>query len=465
MFKLRTMLLLIVLTLPTCLLSQNLIDGAECVRWDTLYQRYIVSSWNNGRLVTLDTLGNQTQFIGGLGHAYGSHIQDSLIYVSTGKAIRVYRLADASLAWQLSISGAVQIDGLATDTSGFLYAVDTTPRKIIRINLSNHSYFTFVDTGLPVYPQTLIFDPEHNRLLVASYAPAAPIVEVALPDGEVANLVTTPAGNADGIAADPFGNTYVTCYTNGKIYRYDSTFTNPPMIYSSGHTTPSAICYNQYRLELAVPMFDLDSVAIVKDVYHLDFDNDGTADYYDNCPQVNNPLQGDVDADSIGDACDNCPLLANPSQVDGDSDSVGDVCDNCPSIENSSQTDTDADNIGDVCDNCPSAPNANQSDADADAVGDACDNCPLVYNPDQLDDDGNGIGNVCEYLCGDANGDAAIDISDAVSLIAFIFSGGPAPDPEEAGDANCDDAVDISDAVYLIAHIFSGGPAPCAQCK
>jgi hypothetical protein len=66
--------------------------------------------------------------------------------------------------------------------------------------------------------------------------------------------------------------------------------------------------------------------------------------------------------------------------------------------------------------------------------------------------------------CGDANGDATIDISDAVYLIAYIFSGGSAPgncgQPNGMGDANADGTVDISDAVYLIAYIFSGGPAP-----
>jgi hypothetical protein len=33
------------------------------------------------------------------------------------------------------------------------------------------------------------------------------------------------------------------------------------------------------------------------------------------------------------------------------------------------------------------------------------------------------------YLCGDASADATVDISDAVYLIAYIFSGGPAPNP------------------------------------
>jgi trimeric autotransporter adhesin len=69
--------------------------------------------------------------------------------------------------------------------------------------------------------------------------------------------------------------------------------------------------------------------------------------------------------------------------------------------------------------------------------------------------------------CGDANSDGGVDISDAVFLIAYIFSGGSAPSDcnyaNGQGDANADGGVDISDAVYLIAYIFSGGPAPHCQ--
>ena len=54
-----------------------------------------------------------------------------------------------------------------------------------------------------------------------------------------------------------------------------------------------------------------------------------------------------------------------------------------------------------------------------------------------------------------------VDISDVVFLVAYIFSGGPAPNPLLSGDADCDQTVSISDAVYLISYIFFGGPAPC----
>ena len=62
--------------------------------------------------------------------------------------------------------------------------------------------------------------------------------------------------------------------------------------------------------------------------------------------------------------------------------------------------------------------------------------------------------------CGDANGDASINISDAVFLIQYIFAHGTAPDPLCEGDANGDGSVNISDAVYLIQYIFAHGAAP-----
>jgi hypothetical protein len=69
-----------------------------------------------------------------------------------------------------------------------------------------------------------------------------------------------------------------------------------------------------------------------------------------------------------------------------------------------------------------------------------------------------------DYVCGDADGDGIVNVSDAVHEITYIFGGGPPPDPLASGDVNCDETVNISDAVYLIAYIFGGGPEPCAAC-
>ncbi|MCX6832236.1 MAG: SBBP repeat-containing protein, partial [candidate division Zixibacteria bacterium] len=69
------------------------------------------------------------------------------------------------------------------------------------------------------------------------------------------------------------------------------------------------------------------------------------------------------------------------------------------------------------------------------------------------------------FACGDVDGEGTINIADAVYLISYIFSHGPAPSPLAAGDTDCSGDINIADAVYLINYIFSHGPQPCEACK
>ena len=65
-------------------------------------------------------------------------------------------------------------------------------------------------------------------------------------------------------------------------------------------------------------------------------------------------------------------------------------------------------------------------------------------------------------VCGDANGDGAVNVGDQVFLINLIFHEGNEPQPSQAGDANCDGSVNIGDAVYVGNYIFhEGSPEPC----
>ncbi len=68
------------------------------------------------------------------------------------------------------------------------------------------------------------------------------------------------------------------------------------------------------------------------------------------------------------------------------------------------------------------------------------------------------------YICGDLDGSNAVNIADVVYLVAYIFSGGPAPDPLASADVDCDGFITIADAVYMIEYIFTHGAAPCAAC-
>lgn len=71
-----------------------------------------------------------------------------------------------------------------------------------------------------------------------------------------------------------------------------------------------------------------------------------------------------------------------------------------------------------------------------------------------------GLGAEAAFRRGDANYDDKIEITDAVFVLRYLFSGGEAPACEDAADADDTGELEITDAVFLLGHLFLGGPAP-----
>jgi hypothetical protein len=68
---------------------------------------------------------------------------------------------------------------------------------------------------------------------------------------------------------------------------------------------------------------------------------------------------------------------------------------------------------------------------------------------------------------GDCNQDGALDLSDVIHVLGFLFQGDPASLPCSTAlanlalmDCNGDGGIDISDAIYKLAYLFQGGPPP-----
>ena len=66
------------------------------------------------------------------------------------------------------------------------------------------------------------------------------------------------------------------------------------------------------------------------------------------------------------------------------------------------------------------------------------------------------IGDVGFFLRGDANLDAQLDVSDALTILDGLFLGGPPPACDEVADANLDGSVDLSDPVAILGFLFQG---------
>ncbi len=68
---------------------------------------------------------------------------------------------------------------------------------------------------------------------------------------------------------------------------------------------------------------------------------------------------------------------------------------------------------------------------------------------------------------GDANGDTAVDISDAVALLAYLFQSAAALPCDAAADTNDDGGLTIADPISLLTTLFAGSgplPAPYPDC-
>ncbi|MCZ6795005.1 MAG: dockerin type I repeat-containing protein [Planctomycetota bacterium] len=71
------------------------------------------------------------------------------------------------------------------------------------------------------------------------------------------------------------------------------------------------------------------------------------------------------------------------------------------------------------------------------------------------------------FVRGDANGDGGTDVSDAITILAYLFLGGEEPDCPDAFDTDDTGVVDVSDAVFFLNHLFLGArrlPAPYPWC-
>lgn len=79
------------------------------------------------------------------------------------------------------------------------------------------------------------------------------------------------------------------------------------------------------------------------------------------------------------------------------------------------------------------------------------------------------------FLCdcprkGDINDDGLLNLSDAISLIHYLFGDGPVPPVDstcahsDRGDLDCDGRHTILDIVILIDHVLFGSPALCDPC-
>jgi len=273
--------------------GQNLLSGPESVAFDTLNNRALVSNVYGGAIIEIDEYGVHDYFMTGMGSCLGNVISDNAIYVAMTDGVMGYDLTTRDTVLDLTIPTWGHTDGLAADTSGYLYVVDTG-RRIFKVDLSDGSFWQYASSGLPGILQDITFDEVNNRLLAVGFGQFSTIVAVNLSDSTTEMLVQTPFGRCDGVAIDQFGNTYVTTYSsNGQIYRYGPNFENPADLISTGHNGPAGIEYNRQTNILAVPNFYSNSLSLIE-IVPQSVENDLVPDRYLISNSYPNPFNNSV---------------------------------------------------------------------------------------------------------------------------------------------------------------------------
>ncbi|MEM7261911.1 MAG: hypothetical protein AAF488_07945 [Planctomycetota bacterium] len=67
-----------------------------------------------------------------------------------------------------------------------------------------------------------------------------------------------------------------------------------------------------------------------------------------------------------------------------------------------------------------------------------------------------------EFIRSDANENGSVDISDAITILAFLFQGRLAPNCMDAADADDDGLVNITDPIVILQFLFVAGDLPPA---
>ncbi len=251
-------------------ISGNFLNQPESAAFDSTRNLYLVSNYGDGSVVQISANGTQDYFITGLGKCLGNHIAGNTLYVSVkdysgvtgGVGVLGINLTTAQIEFSVAITSATTLDGIASDTSGYLYVIETSG-KIFKIAIGSQNYSLYISSGLAGFPQDCIYDQVNNRLIVVAAASYAPIQSVNLEDSTISTVVVPPFGSMDGITIDQYRNIYVATHQGGCVYRYDSAFNNPPQLISTGHNGPAGPHYNKRDNILAVPNFYSNSVDLI----------------------------------------------------------------------------------------------------------------------------------------------------------------------------------------------------------
>jgi hypothetical protein len=251
------------LTLVVNAHSQNLLNGPDDIVFDEKYNRYLIGNWAGNMIVALDSNGNQTVFKTNIPYCHGMELFGDTLYAASASQILGININNALTIKNITVPGSARLGHITLDTiNNILYASDWYVKKIYKVNINTSTTSVLVNSGIEI-PGGVLFDGNHNRIVLLIFDSNTPIKAVNPSSGQVTNITSEGYDNLDAITRDKYGCIYVSSFTLGIIYRFDSTFTAQPTLISTGHNGPSGFGYNSRDHILGVTNYNSNSYSLI----------------------------------------------------------------------------------------------------------------------------------------------------------------------------------------------------------
>ena len=170
-----------------------------------------------------------------LRHPMGMRVSGKRLWINNTTEIVGLNLDNPNDRIVHPIDGAISLNDLATDFSGYAYLSDSLNSRVVRVNLATGENSTYIST-LPSSPNGVLV--QGDRLYIASWGvmsdrpeeraewitkTAGDLYWVSLKDAKKSRQIIAPElGNLDGVEIDRNGNIYVSDWESGELYKISS---------------------------------------------------------------------------------------------------------------------------------------------------------------------------------------------------------------------------------------------------
>ncbi len=224
----------------------------ESVTYDPIRHRYLVSDQGNGNIIQIDSTGHLSIFSNALSVAKGLFVRNDSLFAAGGPGgLFCFDLETGEIILEVDFPGQNNLNDVAADSSGYVYASDPQGNQVFRVRLNDLSMEVVIPAIL--MPNGMFFDLDNQRMLLCQWVTNSPITAINLTDFSLSVVANDGLSLLDGLTEDNAGNIYVSSFDSDAVFRYDRSFSGPPEVVSTGHTDPGDIFYNKLTEVLAVP--------------------------------------------------------------------------------------------------------------------------------------------------------------------------------------------------------------------